>query len=375
MNQLPVMGEFKVLRLKQDAQAQITDYLRDEICSGNLKPGTKLPSTQELAQRWETHTATVHKAMEPLVKEGLLIRMIRKGTFVREREEKLTCVGVYSRTTRDAPFAHAVREMVKEELHKDGIELDVWTDTRPLDQQGKPWEPFVKAAAQRRFQAFIGVEVDRSLLGWQQSLPVPSAFLAGLPSMPNNVDADSKQMMEISLGELARQGCRSVGLIAPIMNADKFTHPDGSHNAWFDLVEHFTTVTADLGLTVKNEWMRLFSYHGLQPKEQERFGYEEFFKLWSQPEKPEGLLVFSDVTARGAITAIREKHVRVPEDLKLVLHKNENIDLFCPMPATFVVSSERDAARALIEQIKKQFHGETCERVSLPSKLIAHINP
>ena len=73
--------------------------------------------------------------------------------------------------------------------------------------------------------------------------------------------------------------------------------------------------------------------------------------------------------------AIREKQVRVPEDLKLALHKNETIDLFCPMPATFVVASEREVARALIEQVQKQFRGETCERISLPFKLVAHNNP
>ena len=70
--------------------------------------------------------------------------------------------------------------------------------------------------------------------------------------------------------------------------------------------------------------------------------------------------------------AIREKQVRVPEDLKLALGKNETIDLFCPMPATFVVASEREMARALIEQVQKQFRGESCERISLPFKLVAH---
>ena len=61
---------------------------------------------------------------------------------------------------KEAPFAHAVREALKEELHKDGIEMDLWMDPRPADQHGEPWEPLVKAAEQRRFQAFIATEVD-----------------------------------------------------------------------------------------------------------------------------------------------------------------------------------------------------------------------
>ena len=376
MNQF--MGEFKVLKLKQGAQEQITDYLREKIYSGKLKPGLKLPTTQELAVQWETHTATVHKAMEPLVKEGLLVRMLRKGTFVREREEKLTCVGIYgdceAMNSQSAPYAQAMRQALRDELRKDGIEVDLWMDPRPQNQQGEPWKPLIKAAEQRRFQAFIGVETNLPLLQWQRKLPVPVAFLGAPLSVPNNVGHDLRQFVEISLRELARQGCRSVGFIAPIMDADKFTEPDGSNNIYFGMLEHFASLARDLNLTVKNEWMRLLLHRSGGIKVQEQFGYEEFLKLWSQPEKPEGLVVLTDFVARGAIVAIREKQVRVPEELKLILHKCESTHLFCPMPATFVVNSEPEMARALIEQVKKQFRGESCERISLPFKLVAHEN-
>jgi len=354
---------------------QIRDTMRELLLSGKFAPGDRIPSLRNLAAAWGTNPSTVDAALAVLEKEGLLVRHHGKGTFVQKRNEKLTCVGVYSRTTNDAPFAHAVREMVKQELHSAGIEMDVWVDSRPIDRHDTPWEPLVKAAEQRRIQAFIGVETDIPLLKWQQRLSVPSAFLGGLPSLPNCVNVDPKQMVEISLRELARQGCRSVGVIAPVMDADRFAHPDGSHNAWLGALEHFTTVAVELGLVMKNEWMRLLAHHEPGVKGQERFGYEEFLNLWSQPEKPEGLLILNDVSARGALMAMCEKHVRVPEELKLVLQKNESIDLFCPMSATFVVASEREVARALIGQVQKQFRGESCEPISLPFKLVAHNNP
>jgi DNA-binding GntR family transcriptional regulator len=82
--------------------------VREEIFNGNLKPGVKLPTTHELAAQWQTHATTVQRAMGPLVKEGLLVRMRRVGTFVREREEKLTCVGVYC-TTNDQELTLCAR--------------------------------------------------------------------------------------------------------------------------------------------------------------------------------------------------------------------------------------------------------------------------
>ena len=72
-------------------------------------------------------------------------------------------------------------------------------------------------------------------------------------------------------------------------------------------------------------------------RDQEQYGYEEFLKLWSLPEKPEGLIVFPDTVARRMLLALREKHVRVPEELKLVLHKNESLDLFCPLPVLSLI--------------------------------------
>jgi len=351
---------------------QIRDRVRELVSSGKLAPGEKIPSSRKLATAWGAHPSTIDVALAGLEKEGLLIRYHGKGTFVHEREQRLTCVGVYcTANVKASPYSHAVRETLSRELHEAGIEMDLWMDPRPVEQYGEPWKPLLKAAEQRQFQAFIGAETNLPLVKWQSKLPVPTAFLAAPTSVPNNVDADMRQFIEISLRELARQGCRSVGLIAPLFASDARI-PDDFPTA-SDMLSHFTEITGELGLIVKNDWMRTvrgpFQHYA---EAQERFGYEQFLKLWSQPEKPEGLLIFTDVVARGAITAIREKQVRVPEDLKLALHKNESIDLFCPMPATFVVSSERETARALIEQVQKQFRGESCEPISLPYRRVAH---
>ena len=376
MNKPQLTSEFKVFQSKRPQQ-QIVDYLREEIYSGNLKPGVKLPTTHELAARWQTHATTVQRALQPLAKEGLLVRMPGIGTFVHKRKPKLTCVGVYNGTSaKNGPYAHSVQEALKDELQKAGIEMDLWSNVRPLEQRGEPWQALVKAAERRRFQAFIGIGINMPDITWQQKLPVPVAFLAAPPSFRNDVNADVRQLVEASLRELARQGCRSVGLFAPVMGAEEGCYPDGSHTLYFDMVEHFLDVATDLGLTVRNEWMRLYYGHEVDPvRDVEQFGYEEFLKLWSLPEKPEGLIVFPDTAARGVVLALREKHVRVPQELKLVLHKNESLDLFCPMPVTFMVSSEREMARALIKQVQKQFHGESCERISPPFQIVAHEQP
>jgi DNA-binding GntR family transcriptional regulator len=62
--------------------AQIADDLRSAVTSGRLKTGDKLPSRSKLAQQYGVATATVNRAVEQLVREGVVAAWNR-GTFVR----------------------------------------------------------------------------------------------------------------------------------------------------------------------------------------------------------------------------------------------------------------------------------------------------
>jgi DNA-binding LacI/PurR family transcriptional regulator len=140
-----------------------------------------------------------------------------------------------------------------------------------------------------------------------------------------------------------------------------------AYDRFFDLAGQFK-------LALRENWIhaiRAYDVSGQQSTE--RYGYERFKALWQTTPHPDGLIVNDDVAARGVITALLEARVRVPEDLRLVLHRNREIDLVCPFPATFVESSAQDMGRVLVEQIKKQYQGEPCEREPLPFKLVSEV--
>jgi GntR family transcriptional regulator len=72
--------------MTQGARKRYTDIAssyREQILTGDLKPGTKLPSNQTLAQNLHTAVATVQRAMSQLTVEGL-IRTSPRGTFVAD---------------------------------------------------------------------------------------------------------------------------------------------------------------------------------------------------------------------------------------------------------------------------------------------------
>ncbi len=64
---------------------RVANALRAEILRGDLAPGGKLPSENQLAERFEVTRATVRKGIALLRSEGHVTSHQGKGAFVRER--------------------------------------------------------------------------------------------------------------------------------------------------------------------------------------------------------------------------------------------------------------------------------------------------
>lgn len=64
---------------------QVADALRQQILTGELAPGSKLPSIRSLEQTYDVSPTTVQRALRTLKAEGLVVGAQGTGTFVRER--------------------------------------------------------------------------------------------------------------------------------------------------------------------------------------------------------------------------------------------------------------------------------------------------
>lgn len=340
---------------------QVRDYFESRIISGSLPSGSKLPSTQDLAREHGTHVSTVHKALTELVQKGLLVRRKRHGTFVRERGQKLRNVAIYYPEdfwkVEEFAAKRVMHAALMNLLGEKDIKGSLWIDPRPDNLQGHKFAELEKAATDGLIDAVIVPVVDPPHLAWLRKLPVPVAFSSS-EDLPNNVSADMDQLARLAIQTVVEQGSRSVGLISPVYpettDADGSPHP----NAHFYLA--FLRAAREAGIELHNEWIKAASSVDDGNRNQEEWGYEAMREFWRQPRHPESLVVFPDTSARGVILALLEMGVRVPQDLKLVLHKNAEIALLCPLPADIITLSLTDVARALIEQIETQFSGGQC---------------
>ncbi|HRW10584.1 MAG TPA: PLP-dependent aminotransferase family protein [Caldilineaceae bacterium] len=90
--------------------AQLYSALRDAILRGQISPGTRLPSTRDLARSLRLSRNTVTAAYEQLVAEGYLESRVGAGTYV---SSALPDELLYVHTQRLPPHAHGTTATIQ----------------------------------------------------------------------------------------------------------------------------------------------------------------------------------------------------------------------------------------------------------------------
>jgi len=69
---------------------QVLEYLKKQIISGKIRPGEKLPSVREMAQKFNINPNTAQRVFQELEREALTKTERGIGNFVTS-DEKLIC--------------------------------------------------------------------------------------------------------------------------------------------------------------------------------------------------------------------------------------------------------------------------------------------
>lgn len=89
--------------------SQVEEYLRNEIIQGKLPVGKKIPSRSQLCRRFQCSRTIVERAVDLLIRDGLLIGRKGSGTYVRnerptgDRIRSLKILSDFWGTPKDNP--------------------------------------------------------------------------------------------------------------------------------------------------------------------------------------------------------------------------------------------------------------------------------
>lgn len=83
---LKALGDWDLLPI----YAKIAEAIREEINLGNLKPGDRIPTEEELCRIYNVSRGTIRKALHILEEDGIISRRQGIGSFVKSNSEKIS---------------------------------------------------------------------------------------------------------------------------------------------------------------------------------------------------------------------------------------------------------------------------------------------
>lgn len=349
-------------------QRQIPRFIRQLIQSEKLLDGDRLPPMKELAALWNTNHFTVNNGLRPLVQEGLLIWQRRVGTFVRSVRRPLTSVGLYHNSRLELDSYNSFPSLLHMEVYKAfserGVACMSWFDRRTEAEQTEILPQMSQAIQEGLIQALVVTTAIKEDIRWLTRLKVPVSINTP-ESVNGSVWLDAEAMVERALDVLQAKGCRHVAIIThDIANDDS-----RAVSRQTPVAEIFREAASRRRLSIESSALIPPSHGKLKAREDnsfEKFGYAAFKDLWSRESRPDGIFIFPDVLAVGVFGAALEHDVRVPADLVMVSHRNEENMIFCPFPVEWISFRIRDFASALIKQIEKQLAGEEVGILEIP---------
>jgi len=326
-------------KTKNPAHIDLAAWLRQEITSGALPSGHRFAPTQELARLWQTYPIAVHRALQQLAQENLVERLHRKGTFVRQDYSKLGTILLYIGTdimsNEYLRFLRNLLRLLKERLDESKINYRIVLDHRSDDEQdGTPCRELVRLTKKQDIAGLIALAAD--------TLRMTGLKKLGLPLVaPSDIQTNLSEIAALAIEGLAVQGCRRAGALIP----------RGVRMQSF--AKNFIDEGKARGIDVHPQWI-VTPVEYIPDSFAEEGGYRLFCTLWEQEEKPDGLFVYPDIMVPGVVAAIAQVGLKVPEQLKLTVHKNREINVFCPYPAMAVVNDLSEYATLMFEDLKRK---------------------
>ncbi len=338
---------------------QLRSLLQTEINDGVYGPAGRLPSERALAERFGISRTSVRECLDALVKDGALIRLVGKGTFVADNTRR--------DQTPPAAVAGHLAFLIGEHIYRfvqpgysriligaeqmcrqQGYRLlfhsvgEEETDIRMEAQQGGIQGCLVAGG--------LRTKTLRRLLEW--NVPIVLTDLIVEDGNTSTVVADYASGTREAMQHLAELGHTRIGFIG-FPNSEKY--------------QAYWQTLAQFDLAYDGRIVRFLQLPDVGPGI--LAGYQVTRHLIDDGELPTAILATNDLVAMGAIEALKLAGVRVPEDVSVIGYDDLGHDMRPQLTTirSFPEEVGRIAARVLIDTLAGN---ATRSRIAVPTELV-----
>lgn len=279
---------------------QLAEELKAMIADGNLQPGDRMPAFSEMRARFDASPLTVDKMYAQLEKEGLVVREARRGCFVAQPRPKtktgvLGLLGVQPNRRTDAYFAQILGG-AQQAAFAASCEILLLNSEVPV-----PWQ---------KIDALLlpSSEAATLLKGKPSFLPCVS-LLYRYPEMPS-VTADDFDGARQATRALIGLGHQRIGYL---------TLTD--HPVTRLRIAGYQQALHDAGINSSPDWLRTLEQNEDPQRYFREWGHSSMQRWLREGWRQLGitaLLTQNDHVAAGALMALQEAGLQVPEDVSIV---------------------------------------------------------
>jgi len=171
-----------------------------------------------------------------------------------------------------------------------------------------------------------------------------------------NVDVDNVQGAYAAVQHLLELGHRRIGHIS---------NAPFSYAASHDRLRGYQQALAEAGIAYDDSLVGVGNFN-------DDSGYAPMMALLDLPARPSAVFVGSDTVALGVLNAIRDRRLRVPQDISVIGFDDILVGKYLEPPLTTVHLPAVDLGRHAGEMILKIIQGETLDAMSvrLPTHLV-----
>jgi DNA-binding LacI/PurR family transcriptional regulator len=329
---------------------QIYHALREEIQSGHYPPGSQLPTEAELIQRFGVSRVTVRNALALLQREGLLVRIPAKGTFVRQRESSASLPKLIALLALDVQldFFGKIIRGAEQEAAAHGYKLLVRSTDNDAEKERQ---------CLLELQSHVAGFVIAPATGNQNHAHYGQLLVQGVPFvfvdrfLPEfNVDrvtSDNVQGGYLATRHLLELGHRRIGVISARKATSCTERLRGYQIALEEFGIPFDPALVGHAIGRRRDGWDEYLHQG-------RTQTEALLKL---PQPPTALFAMNDLLAIGALRYLRERGIAVPEDIAIIGYDGMELsDLVSPGLSTVEQQSLRmgaEAVRLLVRRIRE----------------------